>query len=123
MALKDTGQNLNKRHIRLMQKLKFPGIPDDFEKKIGSSSGIDKNFGFGSGIGYPLGPVYYSFMVSLVTLFQGTSRTEDIMEETKDFCSSLLPLLTGVHFTKTQIDFFLKQDYTKEDMCQKLPIF
>ena len=26
-------------------------------KKIGLGSGIDKNFGFGSGIGYPLGPV------------------------------------------------------------------
>ena len=61
VALKDTGQNLNKRHIRLVQKLKFSGIPDTrntrwFWKKIGSGSGIDKNFGFGSGIGYPLGP-------------------------------------------------------------------
>ena len=64
VALKDTGQNLNKRHIRSMQKLKFSGIPDTrntrwFWKKIGSGSGIDKNFGFGPGIGYPLGPDLY----------------------------------------------------------------
>ena len=36
----------------------IPEIPDDFEKKIGSGSGIDKNFGFGSGIVYPLVPAY-----------------------------------------------------------------
>ena len=73
MVLKDTGQNLNKRHIRLMQNLKFSGITDDFEKKTGSGSGIDKNFGFGSGIGYPLGPdsmlwLKYSLVHTFVVL-------------------------------------------------------
>jgi len=102
VALKDTGQNLNKRHIRLMQKLKFSGIPDTrntrwFWKKIGSGSGIDKNFGFGSGIGYPLGPdsqmsqmPQTSLLISLIKCLKGHKSLESLCSVVKTLIVSLV---------------------------------
>ena len=69
MVSKDTGQNLNKRHIRLMQKLKFSGIPDDFEKKSGRVRVSTKTSGSGRVSG-----TRWALLVSFnpeITIFSG----------------------------------------------------
>ena len=76
MALKDTGQNLNKRHITLMQKLKFSWIPDDFLKKSGRVRVSTKTSGSGrvSGTCWALVVTLYSIYENVE--YRDYARTE-----------------------------------------------
>ena len=75
VALKDTGQNLNKRHIRLMQKLKFSGIPDTrntrwFWKKNRVGFGYRQKLRVRVGYRVPVGPWSQFYVYMWFSIFQ-----------------------------------------------------